>query len=126
MSDYGVSADKILVVPNAADPQMFHPSIPPVAEIGGVALADKKIIGFVGSFTPWHGLSLFVDAFKLVAKKHQDAFAILIGDGPERNEIESKAAAYGLADRVLFTGAIEHDQLMRYVATFSIGVMPDS
>ena len=94
VADYGVLADKILVVPNAADPRTFHPAIAPVAEISGVALADKKIIGFVGSFAPWHGLSLLVDAFQLVAEKHPDAFAVLVGDGPQRDEIEKQAAAY--------------------------------
>ncbi len=126
VTDYGVPQDKILVMPNAADPQTFHPAITPVTSIGGVALAQKKIVGFVGSFTPWHGLPLFLEAFKIVANNHPDALAVLVGDGPQRSEIERKAADYGLAKRVLFTGAIGHAQLMHYVAAFSLGVMPDS
>lgn len=126
VTDYQVPPAKLLVVPNAADPKLFHPLIEPVAEINGVALAHKKVIGFVGSFTPWHGLSLFLEAFKRVAQTHPDALAVLVGDGPQKKEIERKAAEYGLAKRVLFTGAIEHQRLMHYVAAFSLGVMPDS
>lgn len=126
VKDYGVSPDKILVVPNAADPQAFHPSIKPLPEIAGVSLAGKKVVGFVGSFAPWHGLSLFLEAFKLVAQAHADALAVLVGDGPQRDEIERKAAEYGLEERVLFAGAVGHEQLMHCVAAFSVGVMPDS
>ena len=126
VTDYHVSPAKLLVVPNAADPELFHPLIEPVTEISGVALAHKKIIGFVGSFTPWHGLSLFLEAFKHIAQAHPDALAVLVGDGPQKHEIERKAAEYGLAKRVLFTGAVEHHRLMHYVAAFSLGVMPDS
>lgn len=126
MANFRVPPEKILVVPNAADPDKFHPFVEPLREISKVSLAGKNIVGFVGSFAPWHGLGLLLEAFRLVARDHPEALAILVGDGPQRSEIEKKAASYGLADRVLFTGPIGHDALMHCVAAFSVGVMPDS
>jgi len=126
IADFGVPAEKILVMPNAADPEAFNPGIAPVAEIAGVPLAGRKVIGFVGSFAPWHGLPLLLEAVRQVMEVHRDALLVLVGDGPERPQIERLAADHGMTDRVLFAGLIGHDRLMHCVAAFSLGVMPDS
>lgn len=126
VADFGVPAAKILVVPNAADPEAFNTGITPLAEIAGVPLAGRKVVGFVGSFAPWHGLPLLLEAFRNVVATHHDALLVLVGDGPERGQIERLSAEAGLARQVLFAGSVGHDRLMHCVAAFSLGVMPDS
>jgi len=125
--DYGVAPARIVVSPNAADPHKFDPSrVTPIANAEGKALAGKCVIGFVGSFAPWHGVDLLLAAFVVVARTIPESVLLLIGDGPERAKIEAEAARHGLRDRVMFTGPIPHRDLGQYVARFDIAVMPDS
>jgi len=123
---YGVPPEKILVTPNAADPEAITPQTPAIETLDGVRLAGRKVIGFVGGFYPWHGLPLLVEGFSRIADKVSDAVLLLVGDGPERAAVEALARQKGLADRVLFAGRVAHGDLAPYVASFTVGVMPDS
>lgn len=126
INDYGISPDKILVCTNAADPDVFTENTQGVSTLDGVSLKDKKVIGFVGTFSPWHGVHMLIDAFKAFSHDVSDAVIALVGDGPEKESIRQKVIEYKLEDRVFFVGTVMHDNLPKYVAAFSIGVMPDS
>lgn len=118
INDFGIDADKITVIANAADPKLFT-----VAE---KKTAPECVIGFVGGFYPWHGLSLLVDAVKILIEREQKVKCLLIGDGPELDAIKSKVQSYNLEEFFSFPGRIPHAELTSYVAEFDIGVMPDS
>jgi glycosyltransferase involved in cell wall biosynthesis len=122
--DYGVQARRILLVPNAADPTAFDPTTPPLDRLAGVSLGDRPVIGFVGTFSPWHGLDLLVRAFMQVAARLRDAVILLIGDGPERERIERLARESPLRSRFIFAGEVPHHELPRVLASFSVGVLP--
>jgi glycosyltransferase involved in cell wall biosynthesis len=124
--DYGVDAKRILVVPNAADPAAFDPATPSLEKLNGVTLRDRQVIGFVGTFSPWHGLDLLVQSFLEVAARVRDAVILLVGDGPERPRIERIARESPLAPRFVFAGVVPHQELPRVLATFTVGVLPHS
>jgi glycosyltransferase involved in cell wall biosynthesis len=119
--DFGVQPQRVTVVPNAADPAEFDPDAQHVE-----TTADTQVIGFVGGFYPWHGVDLLLDAFSLIAPRLPRARLLLIGDGPMRPAIEAKAQTLGIAERVTLPGKIAHADLSKAVASFCVGVMPDS
>lgn len=118
---YGVAPQKIILVPNAADPEVFDP-----ARIAASRFSAGKVIGFVGGFYPWHGLDVLVEAFRLVSARVSGARLLLIGDGPMMPAIRAQVAALGLEDRVTLTGWVDHAELPAHIARFHVGVMPDS
>lgn len=120
MRDFGVPEEKILVLPNAADPIAFSPA---TEDIGR---KEKKIIGFVGGFYPWHGLDLLIEAYAGIADDFPESQVLLIGDGPELANIQSLVSKRGLAERVIFGGRKRHQELPRVMSMFYAGVMPDS
>jgi glycosyltransferase involved in cell wall biosynthesis len=124
--DYGIAPERIVVTPNAADPASFDPAVTPVGAVNGVSLEGKFVIGFVGTFAPWHGLNLLLDAFERSAATHPEAVLLLIGDGPERAAIAERAARAGLGQRVLFAGEVANTGLAPYVARFDAAVLPDT
>ncbi len=125
IEEYGVMASRVVVVPNATDPDIFHPDIQPQRRCGTLVL-NGKIVGFVGGFYPWHGLDLLLDAFASLGNEFPDMKLLLIGDGPERKRLEGRAKVLGVGHRVLFAGTISHRDLPKWIASFHIGVMPDS
>ena len=59
------------------------------------------------------------------AIRHNSSFKILvIGDGPERAEIESRIRNYELSDKVRFLGQVTNNQLPNYYLLADVLIMP--
>ncbi len=50
------------------------------------------------------GLNYLLDAAKVVADKHPNSIFFVIGDGPERSNLERQALTLGIKDKIIFTG----------------------
>ncbi|NNJ11443.1 glycosyltransferase family 4 protein [Chloroflexales bacterium ZM16-3] len=73
--------------------------------------SDTVVIGSVAAMTPWKGQDLLIDAFRLLAPQDARLRLMLVGSAqgrPEQQRYEAslheRVAAYGLNDRVIFTG----------------------
>ncbi len=56
------------------------------------------------------GHDTLIDALKLLVDDGRDVVLRMVGDGPQRQELEQQVAALGLSERVTFTGSVgEHD-----------------
>ena len=126
LKNLGTNENKIIVLPNAVDPFKFNPDISGIDVRKEYNLTGKKIVGFVGGFSPWHGLDLLLDCAFDVLKKFKKVAFLLIGDGPLWNSLKQKAVEMGIEDSVIFPGRIIHEDLPEYIATFDIGILPGS
>ena len=122
----GIPADRVLTLPNAADPDRFRPEISGEAVRERHGLRGARVVGFTGAFFPWHGVGFLLDAVAALLREMPEAAALLVGDGPERPLLEERVRREGLEARVRFAGWIGHDGLPEHVAAFDIAVMPDS
>jgi glycosyltransferase involved in cell wall biosynthesis len=126
IKDFGVTEEKILVLPNAVDTDLFNPSIHNGAVKCAYGLKSKQVVGFVGGFYPWHGLNLLIDAAHEVTKILPDTKFLLVGDGPDKKSLEDMVVQNHLKDSVVFTGSIPYAKVAEHIAAFDIGIMPDS
>lgn len=117
--EFGVAPERVLVVPNAADPRIFVP-LPRLDDSGDFT------IGFVGSFFPWHGIDTLVRAVGKLREAGEPFRVDLVGDGPQRASIEALVDQLGLRDTVVFHGRVDHSRLPEVIRNFDVGVMPDS
>jgi len=62
------------------------------------------VVGHVGRFSPQKNHSFILDIAKQVCAMNPDAVFVLVGDGPLRNAMESKAKNLGISANILFTG----------------------
>jgi glycosyltransferase involved in cell wall biosynthesis len=127
----GVEARRILVNPNAVDPQHFHPECGGRERRTGLGFRPEHIvITFVGSFSYWHGMGVLEDAIRtLVADRVScDSIAnlrfLLIGDGPLREEMRERLDGYVRAGLVTFTGIVPHEEVASYLDASDILVSP--
>lgn len=65
---------------------------------------DDCLIGHIGRFSPQKNHALLLDAFARFVHIRPNARLLLVGDGPLRPEMERKAKALGLQERVVFLG----------------------
>jgi len=89
---------------------------------------DDLNIGFIGSFLPWHQVDLLVNAFKFILEEGVNANLYLVGDGMEREKIETycKTLPKVIKDKIIFTGFVKEKELLDIKLKLDIGVMSGS
>jgi len=82
----------------------------------------ERIVLYTGSFPDWHGVDLLVDVAR--SWKGPDVVFLLVGDGQDKRFTERRAASAGVADKVVFTGRVPHDEIGAYIAAADVCVAP--
>ncbi|MEH6433567.1 TIGR04063 family PEP-CTERM/XrtA system glycosyltransferase [Massilia sp. DD77] len=121
----GIPADKVTVIPNAVDIDKFS--------VGGSADQDLKaklglqgsrLIGFIGSFYAYEGLDILLRAVPDLSRRLPDLRVLLVGGGPQDAQLRQMAKDLGIADKVVFTGRVPHDQVQKYYDLLDVLVYP--
>ena len=121
----GIPAQRITVIPNAVDVGAFRFGAEPDPwlrrELG---LEGATVLGFAGSFYGYEGLDLLIEAARRMLPKHPTLRVLLVGGGPQEQNLKAQAAAAGLQDRVIFTGRVPHAQVQRYYELIDVLAYP--
>ncbi|HLW76306.1 MAG TPA: glycosyltransferase [Bryobacteraceae bacterium] len=72
------------------------------AELG--LAPDTRIVMVASRLNPMKGIEYLLEAAAWVAGQVADVAFLIVGDGANRSELESRARAFGLASRVIFAG----------------------
>ncbi len=116
----GVPRLRVVVIHNGVDVELF------AAGRGNAVrrrygLRGKFVIGFAGSLKPWHGVGTLVLA---LAGLPESVHLLVVGDGPQREEVEALATALHVTPRVRMAGAVVHERMPDYLAAMDVGVAP--
>jgi glycosyltransferase involved in cell wall biosynthesis len=86
---------------------------------------DKKVVGFVGTFGPWHCIENLVYAISKIKDKSRDKDIIflLMGDGVLKRYAVDKIGKF---DNVIFTGNIPYSKIQYYLSICDVLVSPHS
>jgi glycosyltransferase involved in cell wall biosynthesis len=79
-------------------------------------------IGYIGRLLPAKGLHILIEALSQI--KTGNWRLLIVGDGPERLEIERRVEKYGLQDRCEFVGAVPYDVTPTYFQKLDVLVVP--
>ena len=121
----GGQNQKRAVIPNGADPDELYPGLDGSLFRNRFPVKNPVVLGFVGSFSPWHGLKTLKMWMDYALQNFPSAVFLLAGDGPGRGELEtfSRSGKWNAA-RVLFAGSLEHDRIPEAVAAMDICLLP--
>lgn len=75
--------------------------------------AGLPVFLFVGRMIRYKGIFKIVEALRILAGKGIDFRMVFVGDGADAEEMKNKVREYGLAKRVIFTGAIHDREVLR-------------
>ncbi len=118
VSNWGISPEKIHVVYSSFDESA---PLPKKEEARKILNLHGTIILSVGRLVPWKGFSFLIALMKEIGIEFPDARLVIVGDGPDRQLLEHEAKELG--DRVVFTGQLSHDRVMRYLAAADLFVL---
>jgi teichuronic acid biosynthesis glycosyltransferase TuaC len=93
--ELGVDADRVVVLRNGVDPELFHP-LDRALSRRELDLPDGPLIAGVGNLVPEKGFDLAIEALALMPA----TTLVLVGEGPQRNSLAALARDRGVGDRV--------------------------
>lgn len=107
------------VVENGVDPDRFTPWVPPDSPAPGTFT-----VGFVGTLKPWHGLSTLVEAFGRLASDGAPCRLLVVGDGPEGQQLHRQMADRGWSRALLHTGLVDPARVPALLTSLDVAVAP--
>jgi len=136
----GAYRDALRIVPPGVDTDSFAPgrgSLPDLlarlragvatgpaersadAEAAGRLEGLGRFVLYFGKLMRQKGVHLLLDAWREVGPRHPDVGLVVVGFGDAREELEAKAPS-----GVIFTGAMDHEQLQLLVPLAEAAVVP--
>ena len=113
LQDKGISGERITVIPNGVDPDMFFPIPADISLQQELQLEDKFVVGYLGTHGLAHGLESVVEAARL-AGQTDDLTAvhfITVGAGAQFDRIKEIASDL---DNFTMIGQVSRADILRY------------
>lgn len=126
--ELGIDANKIIVNPNGVNPEMYSPDVDGRDIRKKIGISDSTVlIGFIGTFGPWHGAELLVQAFaSLVNDKNLSVpiHLLLVGDGLKMPDVKNVIQLSQIESKCTLTGIVPQVQGPKYLAACDILASP--
>jgi PEP-CTERM/exosortase A-associated glycosyltransferase len=120
----GIPETKITVVPNGVDVDLFTGSASQVNGHPSITPANRKVIGFMGSFFRWEGLDLLVEAMAWLVEKRSDVALFLVGGGEMADELKIMVQNLKLESYVMMPGQVAQDKIPALYSQVDIMAFP--
>ena len=127
---FGLPRERIFVCANHQDEKRFLTNLETARSLLGehvkkYMLHDKKIVLYVGRLAKPKNLPL-INAFSMVSGKNPAVILVLVGDGPEKKFLQSRAESLNISNKVLFIGHRENAHLYVWYLLASLFVLPST
>lgn len=96
--DFGVSDEKIRVIPNGIDLDRIDATSEPIG------LAGDFTVCTAGRLDPVKNVDLLIEAFLAMGNREAGDRLLIAGDGPERSRLEALASRLGAGAAIVFLG----------------------
>ncbi|MEK6544202.1 MAG: glycosyltransferase [Elusimicrobiota bacterium] len=114
---------KCRVIPLGIDPSPYKDPAQPQhpSEIASARAAGLPIILFVGRLVPYKGVDILIHA---LTRMRTSCRALIIGDGPLKDDLAALATNLGISDKIVFLGPLKDKALISYYQNSDIFVLP--
>jgi glycosyltransferase involved in cell wall biosynthesis len=119
VNTFGASPDKIAVFPNGMDDPLQNATLTATQKVSGRIVCVGRLSRSKGQDVLIRAVALLKDDPNL-----PDLHAVLVGDGAARGEYMALAESLGVADRIVFTGAVFHEVALGVLASGMVSVVP--
>src|ERR1700676_4127390 len=119
-------SESLHVLPNAIDPNRFRSPKPVQSLRSRLGLEGSIVIGHVGLFYRWDRLDVLIEVGKSIRDQHPEIKVLLVGDGPEMENLKQTVFRLGMEREVILPGPVSRDDVPAYIDAMDICVLPDS
>ena len=121
----GIPQQRIEVIPNAVDVSAFNFGALPDPDLRSkLGLDGAMVLGFCGSFYAYEGINLLIDAAHRMLPRHSNLRVLLVGGGPQEDNLKAQVARLGMTQQVIFTGRVPQAQVQRYYELIDVLAYP--
>ncbi|MFO7951641.1 MAG: glycosyltransferase family 4 protein [Bacillota bacterium] len=85
---------------------------------------DQKVLLFVGRLGEEKNVTFLIKAFLTVVKTCPDCHLVLVGKGPQENQLRKLCRKLNIADKVTFTGVLPRHNIVHCYASAHLFVFP--
>jgi glycosyltransferase involved in cell wall biosynthesis len=111
---WGVPSEKLRVIYNAVDMAAYD-RLPAREDARRELNLDGKVILTVARLTSWKGVDRLITLLPHLQDQIPNANLVVVGDGPERTNLERLARQTRVSHAVRFTGQVPQDQVALYL-----------
>jgi glycosyltransferase involved in cell wall biosynthesis len=126
--EYGIPAERVFVNPNGVDAERFTPQVEGGAVRRRYDLGARLVIGFIGTFGPWHGVEVLAEAFARLLDRRGDLAdrvrLLLIGDGDRMSPVQALLRERRHLGETVFTGLVPQSEGAEHLAACDILCVP--
>jgi glycosyltransferase involved in cell wall biosynthesis len=119
----GLDEAKVVVNPNGVDTDEFRPGCGGSDLRRELGIDQKVVVGFIGSFGPWHGTGVLANAACMVDENSNCHF-LFVGEGDERPAAEAVIAEAAHRVSATFVGRVSKRDVPRFLDACDILVSP--
>ncbi|MDE3197829.1 MAG: glycosyltransferase [Acidobacteriota bacterium] len=116
----GIPEAKLRMIPNGLDLEVFRPGAPALRE--SLGLGDRPVIGFVGRLVAGKGVQYLIYSAVDVLAHYPDAVFLIVGEGPQRKELEGLAISEKVDHAFRFLGV--RSDMANVYASMDMVVLP--
>jgi glycosyltransferase involved in cell wall biosynthesis len=128
---FDLKDDRVIVSPILQEPERLRENRAEI-EKAGIEYSNryhfigKKVLLFVGRFVPVKGVAKFIATIDSILKQQDNLVFVLIGEGVERENIETIVKDMHLEEKVLMPGRYEGSELYAWYLCASGLILPST
>lgn len=123
---FGLPFEKINVVPNGININMFSGIERDYEFRRQYALDNEKIILFMGRLVYEKGIQHLISAMPKILQRYHDAKLVIVGKGGMTDELKAQVSSMGIENKVYFTGYMDSKQVCKMYKCADVSVFPST
>ena len=115
----------ICLIENGVDNKRFKPTTKRPDLIEAYGLKNSFVFVSVCRLLKKKGIDRAIEAFAEVARSDPSCRYLIVGTGPYQSALQDLAGHVGMADKIIFAGAVADDDLVAHYALGDVFLMPN-